>query len=79
MRPYRGITYPEILSYDWTLAIWRRFFCKHDIHLFDEVFTSDWYSDDEQEKREGHYLDCDACGLIVYIAGIDEQYMKGQK
>lgn len=66
MNPYRGITYPHFLSYKFCLKIWKKLFCKKDIHLFNEVFAADLLF------FHPHYLSCDACGLIVNIKNIDD-------
>lgn len=60
---YRGITHalPRFL-----LNPWKKFMCKKDVHVFDEVISI---------PRE-HYLICDACGLIVNIENIDESWVK---
>ena len=58
---YHGITYPEKWNKEKKLKQWRRKRCWKGHHLFDEVVSIG-----------KHYLYCDACGLIVYIAGIEE-------
>ena len=60
---YRGITYFDFLSYDWTLWLWKKLFCPRNIHLFDEC------------ESYGHYLSCDACHLEVHIAKFDDTYV----
>ena len=63
--PYKGLTYPHVLAKKIIWRIWRGYFCKRNIHLFDEVWSdSDWY------------LSCDACGLEVHIKKIDETYVE---
>lgn len=63
MNSYVGITYPKFLSWKiWAKPInhlWKKFLCNRNIHLFDEVWSQE------------HYLSCDACDLIVYIALIE--------
>lgn len=60
---YVGITYPRFLGWRvWTKYIcrwWKRFLCSRNIHLFDEVWS------------HAHYLNCDACDLMVHIALIE--------
>ena len=54
---YHGLTHipvPKIL-----LSCWNHFLCKRNIHLFDEV-----------KSTELHYLSCDACDLMVIITSI---------
>ena len=53
---YLGITYFHILRFDFIRNLWKKFFCKRNIHLFDEC-----------ESDSDHYLYCDACGLYVFI------------
>jgi hypothetical protein len=68
---YYGIThfiYP-LFQYDIIYKFWKRFFCKRNLHLLDEVLS---YC----EISPKHYLVCDACGLIIYIDYIDTQYIK---
>ena len=65
MKKYEGITYFKIFDNSIARKIFRRFFCKRGVHLFDEVVN-----DKEQ------YLHCDACELIVYVEKIDKTYQK---
>jgi len=51
------MTYPSFLCKDWILKLWKKFMCKRQMHLFDEVGSFD---------GDG-YLHCDACGLHVVI------------
>lgn len=44
---------------------WRKKLCTRGFHLFDEVFS---YPDE-------NYLNCDACGLVVNIADVDETWV----
>jgi hypothetical protein len=55
----RPITHP--LS-PFLVRIWGRLFCRREWHLFDEV------------GGEDHYLSCDACGLMVGIDYVSEEY-----
>lgn len=55
MVEWRETTYPQLLYP--LRRIWRAVFCPRGWHLFDEVTTV-----------FGHYLHCDACGLIVHVA-----------
>ncbi len=61
---YVGLTHFRFLSWRiwrWaTYPLWKRFFCPHHIHLFDET-----------AGVGGHALDCDACGLVVHIGLIE--------
>jgi len=43
----------------WLLPLWKRFLCKHNWHLFDEISRA-------CEERPNE-LYCDACGLSVGI------------
>ena len=63
MNYYYGMTHPVP---SWGLGLWHRFFCKNNMHAFDEVFSLGAANDQD------HYLYCDACGLTVYISKIDE-------
>lgn len=54
---YKGITYFSFLDNNLIHKLWKKFFCKKEIHLFDEVFDS--------EKE--HFLYCDACDLKINI------------
>lgn len=63
---YLGITYFQIPMLGWPkwlLGLWRRFMCKREVHLFDEVASVD-----------SHYLHCDACELMVHIESIETTY-----
>lgn len=62
---YYGISYFSFLQFEFIYKFWKKYFCKKNIHLFDEVWNI-----------ENHYLVCDACGLIVHIDHIDTQYME---
>ena len=61
MKKYYGITYFRLFSNKLGYFLFKKFFYKRGIHLFDEVLSDE------------HYLHCDACELIVYIEKI-EQY-----
>lgn len=50
------------------LPLWRRVFCRRGWHAFDEVATPD-----------EHHLCCDACDLMVAVAGIDRTYCREGK
>jgi len=63
---YCGITYPSNLDNKRDLDMWRDNMCIQGFHLFDEVYNT-----------FEHYLFCDGCGLIVHIAGIDQDINKG--
>ncbi len=56
---YRGITH--IPGSPLLYKLWKFFFCRKDIHLFDEV-----------ESGNEHYLSCSGCDLEVGIAYIKE-------
>ena len=61
---YYGITHPiDSMALQ---RLWRKFLCKRNFHLFDEVYTWD--------KGIVNYLNCDACGLMVHIDRVDETY-----
>jgi len=53
---YYGITHKVPM---WLLPLWKRFLCKHNWHLFDEISRA-------CEERPNE-LYCDACGLSVGI------------
>jgi len=59
---YHGITHP---CPGWLLPLWRRVFCRRNIHAFDEVGCT-----------EGGYLSCDACDLVVFIKSVDTTYQE---
>jgi len=59
---YQGLTYPHFLSWKLIFKLWKKIFCRKNIHLFDEVKTLD-----------EHRLSCDACGLSVHIAYIETE------
>ncbi len=59
MYTWHGITYPPILCHRWILAIWKRFMCVHNWHLFDE------YCGFDEELQ--HELYCDACEFSVAL------------
>ena len=59
---YHGLTYPHFLSGKLIQKLWKKIFCRKDVHLFDEVKT-----------LEEHRLSCDACGLSVHIAYIETE------
>lgn len=63
MNKYFGISYPGFLCKNKILELWKRFMCKRNWHLFDEVLS------------EKHYLSCDACNLMVMISKIDTKYV----
>ena len=59
------ITYPIwLIKFKWQEKLWKHFMCKREVHLFDEV------------KGQDHYLNCDACNLIISISKIDRTYQK---
>ncbi len=68
MSKYIGITYPKILTNKYALKLWKRFMCKNNKHLFDEVWSIWGEPDDPQ-----HYLYCDACGFSVNISERKEE------
>lgn len=47
---YCGITYPKFLRFKVIQKLWKLLFCRRNMHLFDEVWSS-----------QDHYLYCDAC------------------
>ena len=62
MNNYRGITYFKFLDNRFFHWLFKKYFCKKNIHLFDEC-----------ESLDDHSLYCDACGLTVEIARIEEE------
>ena len=65
---YKGYTYPWFLRNRLTRWFWKKWFCKHNQHLFDEVLSggSPWR----------HYLYCDACGLELELADIPVHHLE---
>lgn len=59
---YRGITYFKFLQNRFCWWLFKKYFCKRNIHLFDECESLEW-----------HYLSCDACGLEVHIEKFVEE------
>jgi hypothetical protein len=67
MEAYVGLTYPHwLIRWKWQRRLWRRFMCSRRRHLFDEVATSGGVP--------YHYLNCDACQMMVAIADFDFTY-----
>ena len=62
MNNYRGITYFKFMDNRFFHWLFKKYFCKREIHLFDEC-----------ESLDDHNLYCDACGLTVEIASIKEE------
>jgi len=50
-----GYTYPRLLQHRVVWWIWKRVFCPHGWHLWDEV------------GGETHYLYCDACEIEAHL------------
>jgi hypothetical protein len=67
MSKYYGITHALPL---WLLPLWKKTMCKRNMHVFDEVVSSNGDTCDGD-----HYLACDACDLVVNIASIDTTYI----
>lgn len=65
---YYGITYPSILRSRLIRSLWKRYYCKRNIHLFDECLSVGypWH----------HFLVCDCCQLMIYIDRIDDKYCR---
>ena len=61
MSRYRGITYFKFLQNRFFRWLFKKYFCKRDIHLLDEC-----------ESDKDHYLSCDACQLEIHIEKIVE-------
>ena len=57
MENWLDITYPYIFQNSLVWYLWKRAFCPHGWHLFDEVWSI-----------EEHTLYCDACGLDIIIS-----------
>lgn len=90
MSNYRGITH-GLPTWEWFLALRRRFYCSREIHMWDEVeefgaepvmLHPDMSEEQKQEKIAGfmdtitgHHLVCDACQLMVNISGINDYYV----
>ena len=62
---FRGITYFDFLDHEWIQKLWKRWFCPKNIHLLDEC-----------ESPDDHYLNCDACDLMIHIDKFDETYVE---
>ena len=57
---YLGISYLKDNDESWTdaeLRDWKEAHCPEGNHLWDEVLSTN-----------GHYIICDACGLMLYIS-----------
>ena len=57
---YLGISYLKDNEEPWTdseLRDWKEAHCPEGKHLWDEVLSA-----------TGHYIICDACGLMLYIS-----------
>lgn len=69
---YHGITHhvPQRM-----LPLWRRVMCSRGWHAWDEV----WRPALPAGEGSSHDLSCDACGLVVEIASIDDQYVEVQR
>ena len=67
---YRGITYPHMLDNKLVRWFWKKFMCKREMHLFDEVWSPAQIS---VGLPACHYLYCDACGLSVHIESFEEE------
>lgn len=65
---YYGITYPSILRFRFIHKLWKWYFCKRNIHLFDECLSGGypWH----------HFLVCDCCQLMIDIEKIDTTYCR---
>ncbi|KKN91207.1 hypothetical protein LCGC14_0220750 [marine sediment metagenome] len=65
LNDYMGITYPSFLYWRiWRRTVWylwKKFLCPKNVHLFDEVLSSE------------HTLVCDVCGLCVHISIIETE------
>jgi len=69
---YRGMHYPTPLFMEWPSVFywfWRKWFCTRERHLFSEV-----YSPGCPDLGPSHYLNCDACQLVVEIAGVSTKH-----
>jgi hypothetical protein len=62
---YMGITHFTFWGWlpEWVYSLWKILFCSNEMHLFDEVLSSD----------DDHYLYCDACGLSVEIKSREKE------
>jgi hypothetical protein len=66
MKGYWGISYFAPLVFDWSYKLWKRFMCPRGYHLLDEVWCG----------PGTHYLNCDACELVIHIDRIDDKYVE---
>ena len=64
---YYGLTHP--IHSNLGLKLWKRFMCSKNMHAFDEVWSP------AHGEGKSNYLSCDACGLMVYISGIEEKWV----
>lgn len=69
---YQGITHGRP-TWRWYLWIRRRYYCPRGVHLFDETQTTG------NETGWDHFLNCDACNLMVEIGRISKEYVMGNR
>lgn len=64
---YEGITYPlpKFLQNVFIWNLWKKNMCSKGYHLLDECKSFD-----------AHYLNCDACDLMINIKSFDKTYVK---
>lgn len=62
MTNYFGVTYPHKSMMQ--LAVWKTTKCVKNMHLFDEVWSTDYW-----------YLVCDACKLHIAIKHVDTKFV----
>lgn len=59
------------LNLKWISWIWMKVFCRRGRHLLSYCLSSGGYP--------YAYLHCDSCGLMIYVNGIDNRYVKDKK
>lgn len=68
-KQFQGFTYPGFMHNRVIQWAWSKVFCTKNMHLFDEVIGAS----DEEADVPGHYLCCDACGIVVEIGRVMTQ------
>jgi hypothetical protein len=68
---YHGLSHLPIPRF--LYGLWKWIFCRHNIHLLDEVLSCT--GGKNEDGGWNHYLVCDACQLMVKIWDVDETYV----
>ena len=61
-------TYPKFLQNKIVWKLWKKTFCKHGWHLWDEVITCG-----KKKGKAYHYLSCDACDEYIRIKEVKDE------